>query len=67
VTDGYSGAEIEAGIESALRVAFADDKRALTTHDLVEAYRASPPISRVMADRIADLREWASTRCVPAD
>jgi len=67
VTDGYSGAEIEAGIESALRGAFADDKRALTTHDLVEAYRASPPISRVMADRIADLREWASTRCVPAD
>lgn len=66
-TEGFSGAEIEAGIESALRVAFADDRRALATGDLVDAYRASPPISVLMSDRIAALRAWSRGRCVPAD
>jgi SpoVK/Ycf46/Vps4 family AAA+-type ATPase len=66
-TAGYSGAEIEAGIESALRDAFGDGQRTLETKDLVESYRRSPPISVIMADRIAELREWASSRCVPAE
>jgi SpoVK/Ycf46/Vps4 family AAA+-type ATPase len=66
-TEGYSGSEIEAGIESALRRAFGDGRREMTTDDLVETYRASPPISVVMSDRIAELREWAAERTVPAD
>ena len=66
-TAGYSGAEIEAGIESALRDAFGDGQRPLETKDLIEAYRRSPPISVIMADRIAELRDWASSRCVPAE
>ncbi len=66
-TEGYSGAEIEAGIESALRRAFADGKRPITTDDLVASYAASPPISVVMAGRIEALRTWARKRCVPAD
>lgn len=66
-TEGYSGAEIEAGIESALRDAFGEDQRPLETKDLAEAYRRSPPISVIMADRIAELRDWASSRCVPAE
>ena len=66
-TEGYSGAEIEAGIESALRVAFADGRRELTNEDLLASYAGSPPLSVVMADRIAELREWARPRCVPAD
>ncbi len=66
-TNGFSGAEIEAGIESALRVAFADGRRDLTTEDLVAAYEASPPISVIMADRMTELRAWSRGRCVPAD
>jgi SpoVK/Ycf46/Vps4 family AAA+-type ATPase len=66
-TERYSGAEIEAGIESALRDAFGDGQRALETKDLVTAYHRSPPISVIMADRIAELRDWASSRCVPAE
>jgi SpoVK/Ycf46/Vps4 family AAA+-type ATPase len=66
-TEGYGGAEIEAGIESALRDAFGDGPRPLGTKDLVEAYRRSPPISVIMADRIAELRDWGSSRCVPAE
>lgn len=66
-TDAYSGAEIEAGIESALRTAFGDGRREPTTSDFIESFRASPPISVVMADRVAELRAWAAQRCVPAD
>lgn len=66
-TAGYSGSEIEAGIESALRRAFGDGRRPLATGDLLEAYAGSPPISVVMADRVGELRAWAVGRCVPAD
>ncbi|MFM2163767.1 MAG: ATP-dependent zinc metalloprotease FtsH 3 [Planctomycetota bacterium] len=66
-TEAFSGAEIEAGIESAMRTAFADGRRPATTEDLLEAYRASPPISVVMADRVQELRDWSVGRCVPAD
>lgn len=66
-TESFSGAEIEAGIESALREAFSDGRRPLSTDDLLRAYRASPPIAVVMADRIDELREWSQGRCVPAD
>ena len=66
-TEGYSGAEIEAGIESALRRAFADGKRPITTEDLIASFAASPPISVVMAERIEELRSWARERCAPAE
>ena len=66
-TKGFSGAEIEAGIESALRDVFGDGQRPLETKDLAAAYHRSPPISVIMADRIAELRDWARERCVPAE
>jgi SpoVK/Ycf46/Vps4 family AAA+-type ATPase len=64
--DGYSGAEIEQAILSALHTAFAA-KTELTTQHVADALAASPPISVTMAERIAALREWAKGRCVPAD
>jgi ATP-dependent 26S proteasome regulatory subunit len=66
-TDHFSGAEIEAGIESALRHAFGDGRREPTNRDFLDAYVGSPPIAVVMADRIAELRSWAKERCVAAD
>lgn len=66
-SNGCSGAEIEAAIESALHVAFADSQRELTSADLLAAVDGSPPLSVVLADRVAELRAWASDRCVPAD
>ncbi|MBL9150361.1 MAG: AAA family ATPase [Phycisphaerae bacterium] len=64
---GYSGAEIESAIESSLYAAFAADQRELTTEDIASALQASPPLSVVMGERIAELRGWAKDRCVPAD
>jgi MoxR-like ATPase len=66
-SEGFSGAEIEAAIESALREAFGDGARAVTTADLERAFATSPPISRVMSGRIGELRAWAAGKTVPAD
>src|SRR5690606_20879414 len=57
-SEGYSGAEIEQAIVSALHEAFAG-KRDLTTELILDALRSSPPLSVTMAERIDSLRAWA--------
>ncbi len=66
VSEGHSGAEIEQAIKAALYSAFAH-KQELNDDHLVEAIQTSPPLSVTMAERIEDLRNWATGRCVPAD
>lgn len=63
---GYSGAEIEQGIVGALHQAYAA-KAELGTDDVLASLKGSPPLSVTMAERIAELRQWAEGRCVPAD
>jgi len=65
-TDGYSGAEIEQAVISAHLIARTSNLT-LTTHNVIDAAKASPPLSVTMDEKIADLREWAKGRCVPAD
>lgn len=62
----YSGAEIEQAIIAALHEAFSA-KKELTTESIERTLRGSPPLSVTMAERLADLREWARDRCVPAE
>ena len=64
--EGYSGAEIEQAILSALHDGFAAGKE-IDTARIQRALAASPPLSVTMAERIAALRVWADGRCVPAD
>lgn len=64
--EGYSGAEIEQAVVSALHVAFAAD-RDIQTEDILTALRDSPPLSITMRERLTELREWARGRCVPAN
>jgi SpoVK/Ycf46/Vps4 family AAA+-type ATPase len=64
--EGYSGAEIEQAVISALHAAFAA-RAELTTKQILAALEASPPLSVTMAERVAALRRWAQGRCVPAD
>ena len=64
--EGYSGAEIEQAIISALHEAFAANAD-LTTERIVKALKDSPPLSVTMAERVQALRTWAEGRCVPAD
>jgi ATP-dependent 26S proteasome regulatory subunit len=63
---GYSGAEIEQAVISALHNAYSA-KEQLTTDHVLRAMWGSRPISVTMAERIGELRRWAEGRCVPAD
>ena len=64
--DGYSGAEIEQVIVSALYAAHAAGS-ALDTHLLMQAIRDTRPLSVVMAEQVQALRAWALPRTIPAD
>lgn len=64
---GYSGAELEQCIVDALFEAFADGGREITTDDVLKAITTTVPLSRMMSEQIDGLRNWAATRCVPAN
>jgi SpoVK/Ycf46/Vps4 family AAA+-type ATPase len=64
-TNGFSGAEIEQVIVSALYTAF-NDQTQLTTELLLREATATRPLAVVMAEKIEQLREWAKGRTVSA-
>jgi hypothetical protein len=61
-SENYTGAEIESSIESAMYEAFSDNKREITTKDILLSLKNSVPISVIMKEEIAALRKWASDR-----
>ena len=63
---GFSGAEVEQAVVSALYVAHVQGEVLATPHILAELQRTRP-LSVVMAERIAYLRAWAADRTVKAD
>jgi hypothetical protein len=63
--DGFSGAEIEQAVVSALYTAFAASSE-VTTEILVGELRATRPLSVTRREDIAELRAWAADRAVPA-
>jgi len=58
---GFSGAEIEEAVVSALFTAFGAGHE-LTNEDILKALSDSVPISVTMSEEIAELRAWASER-----
>ena len=64
--DGFSGAEIEQVIVSALYAAHATGA-GLDTTALMQAIRDTRPLSVLMSEQVQALREWAVPRTVPAD
>jgi AAA+ superfamily predicted ATPase len=64
--EGFSGAEIEQAVVAALYSAHAR-KEELGTGHVKQELSATKPLSVVMAERVAYLRAWASTRTVPAE
>jgi hypothetical protein len=64
-SEGYSGAEIEQAIVSALYAAHARNE-ALEQQHVEEALATTRPLSTIMAERVAALRAWAKDRTVPA-
>src|SRR5204862_6510977 len=60
---GFSGAEIESVVQTALYAAYSR-KQELTTDDLLTAVSSTVPLSTTRAEEISELRAWAKTRAV---
>jgi MoxR-like ATPase len=63
--DGFSGAEIEEAVVSALFDAFSQ-KRELDTSILATSLSETVPLSRTMSEELNRLRTWAAGRARPA-
>jgi hypothetical protein len=59
---GFTGAEIEAAIVSAMYEGFSDNERQICTVDIIKELKVSVPIYITMKEKIEALRQWASTR-----
>ncbi|HYC45147.1 MAG TPA: AAA family ATPase [Burkholderiales bacterium] len=66
LTEGYSGAEIEQAIVAGMYEALAKNEPITSGHVRMEIARTRP-LSIVMAEHVASLREWAASRTVPAN
>ena len=64
--EGFSGAEIEQAVVSALYEARAG-RFPLDSAAVITALRSTRPLSVVRAESVDALRAWAAGRCVPAD
>jgi SpoVK/Ycf46/Vps4 family AAA+-type ATPase len=66
LAEGFSGAELEQAVVSALYAAAADNGLLSDAH-LQAELRRTRPLSVVMAEKVQALREWARGRTVTAD
>ena len=66
LSEGFSGAEIEQAIVSALYQAFDDESR-LCQQSIEDELASTRPLSQTMAERITGLRQWAQERAVFAE
>jgi SpoVK/Ycf46/Vps4 family AAA+-type ATPase len=65
VSEGFSGAEIEQALISAMYEAFAQ-AREFSQLDIIAAIKSTLPLSRTMSEQVAALRDWARQRARPA-
>jgi SpoVK/Ycf46/Vps4 family AAA+-type ATPase len=65
-SEGFSGAELEQAVVSALYSAHAG-KQSCNAQLMAAELQATRPLSVVMSEKIAELRDWAAERTVPAD
>ena len=63
---GFSGAEIEQAVVSALYAAHAK-RQPLSNAHILEEISHTQPLSVVMREKIAAMRQWAENRTVPCD
>lgn len=66
LSEGFSGAEIEQAVVSAIHVANAQNTP-LTGDVIVQELSRTQPLSVLMGEKMQALRDWAEQRCVPAD
>jgi len=62
--EGFSGAEIEQAIISALHDSFFEN-RELETRDILQSIESSVPLSTTMREKVEELRRWSIDRARP--
>ena len=65
-TEGFSGAEIEAGIVESMYAAF-DAGKDLNAFDLQESFDSTLPLSKTMKEKLDKLAAWCKDRTRPAN
>ena len=63
-SNGFSGAEIEQSIVSAMHDSFSEDRQ-LAAQDILKSLQVQVPLSQTMRERIDSLRAWAAQRARP--
>jgi len=66
MADEFTGSELEQAVMSGLFAAFSENAELEDRH-IASEIQKTRPLAVVMQERIAELRHWASNRCVPAD
>lgn len=61
-TEGFSGADIEGVIKDAVESAFADDKKAIETQDILTAIGNTHSLSEIMKDALESMKKEYETR-----
>lgn len=56
-TDGYSGVDLESVVKNAIEEAFINDRRDITTSDLLTSIKRTKSISVTLKDKIKELRD----------
>jgi SpoVK/Ycf46/Vps4 family AAA+-type ATPase len=62
---GFSGAEIDAAVQTAMYAAYSA-KKSLATEAILDALGSTVPLSTTRSEQIQALRSWARERAVPA-
>jgi len=62
-TKGFSGAEIEKAIEDSMFECFCDNKRKITSKDVLKSCSSISPLSKTRDKEFEQMREWAMGRC----
>lgn len=65
LSEGFSGAEIEEAVITAMYQAF-DQDRNLSAADLLDAIKVTNPLSKSRASLLKDMAEWASNNAINA-
>lgn len=65
LTEGWTGAEVEQCVVSAMTTAMLAD-RAVTFDDLLHSAARIIPLSKTMKEKVDQLRDWARERAAPA-
>ena len=62
ITEGYSGADIEGVVKEAVEYAFAEDRSALSTEDILMAIRGTNSLSVIMKEPLEKMKKEYEAR-----